>query len=163
IVNDSIYAALVESPQNFVTALPFRQQQIEDMAIVFTISRYDRPRNQSFRLQVRKAFEVVAPQPQAAASDGLPLLQLGIEEGSKNLARNERRSKIDPTVFRHFSSFKLSAVGTFFPNDFGARKTSSIVDYQRAAFAGNDVLALMKAKGGEFADRAQWAAVPARK
>lgn len=74
---------------------------------------------------------VAVPDRQAAIGDGLRLFQLGPEEGSRHLSRQERGTHLLPGVFIYLAPEESTAIGTFFADDLGLQCHCGIIDQQR--------------------------------
>ena len=67
-------------------------------------------------------------------------------KAARQLARQERRADVDPGVLVDLAAEELRSVGALLPDDLRALDEARVVDEQRAAFAGDDVLRLVKAE-----------------
>jgi len=88
----------------------------------------DRSTNPPGRLQADERFVVLDPDLQSPPGDGVGFLHLRPEKGRNNLARQIRRTEIDPGVFVNLSTEELAAVGPLLPDDLGAIGEALIID-----------------------------------
>jgi hypothetical protein len=82
-------------------------------------------------------------------------LELRPQECRDDLARQKGRADILPGVFVDLAAEKPAAIRSLLANDLGALRQLFIAHHQAAAFAGDDVLGLVKAETAEIADRAE--------
>jgi hypothetical protein len=88
--------------------------------------------------------------------------QLRPQEGRDQLARQQRRADVLPSVFVNLAAEEAAAIGALLANDFGAQAKGGIVHQQRAALTRHDVLGLVEGEAAEIADGAERRALVAR-
>ena len=104
-------------------------------------------RSSAFALERLERRVVALPDGAAArAVISLGLLELRPQERRDDLARQIRRADVDPGVLVDLAAEELRAVGALLADDLGALDEARVVDQQRAALAGDDVLGLVEAE-----------------
>ena len=131
------------------------QQQVVHVRVVPAVRGHDRPAQQAACLERRERRVVALPDREPRGRDALGLLELRGEERGDDLARQVRRADVDPGVLVDLAAEELRAVGALLADDLGALDEARVVDEQRAALAGDDVLGLVEAQRAERADRAE--------
>ncbi len=61
---------------------------------------------------------------------------------------------VDPAVFVHFALQEVEAVGALLPHNVRAVHEALVVDAQRSALSGDDVLGVVEAEAGHVPDGA---------
>ena len=90
------------------------------------------------------------------------LLQLGGEVRRDHFPGQERRSDVDPGVLVHLAPEELAPVGPLLADDLRPGGHRRIVDQQRAALAGDDVLRFVKTERTKVPQRPQRSAAMSR-
>src|SRR4051812_30683606 len=100
---------------------------------------------------------------QASRRDLLSILHLRPQERGDDVARQKRRADVHPGVFVDTSLKKRGAVGPLLSQNGGAIDKGRVVDEQGTAFAGDQVLRLVKAQRPDVTNRAQCLVLKLRK
>ena len=116
------------------------------MGIVLAASRDDWAAQAPGVLQRFQGVVIAVPNRQPARGDGVGFFHLRPQKGGDEFAGQIRRTDVHPGVFVHLAAEELAAVGALLADDLGASCQRRIVDQQRAAFAGDDVLGLVEAE-----------------
>src|SRR5438876_8050606 len=118
------------------------------MVRLFTVRRHTRKLHSGMGGPVIKVIVVILPNPLTPGLNQFTRFQLSVKEGCENLRRQITRADVDPCVLVRFAAKETAAIGSFFPNDFGAFDMLRIVNQQRAAFAAGKILGLVETLGG---------------
>src|SRR5947208_453044 len=81
----------------------------------------------------------------AAPPDLVHRLDLGVEEGARDLAGDVRRADVDPGVFVHLAPEELRPVRPLVAEDLRPVDQRGVVDAERAALAAGEVLRIVEA------------------
>src|SRR6266850_2472786 len=98
------------------------------MRIVFAISRNPRTTNSPLTLEALERLVISRPQRKPTRGHARRLFHLRPEKRRDDLARQEARSQIHPSVLVDLSPEELFTICTFFPDDFGPLHQALIVD-----------------------------------
>ena len=130
-------------------------EQVVQVRVVAAIARDDRPPDRAGRLEVRERFVVPLPDVEPARRDGVGLLHLRPQERGDDLAGQVRRTEVDPGVLVDLAPEELAAIRALLPDDLGALDEPRIVDQERTALAGDDVLRLVERERRHVPDAAE--------
>lgn len=129
------------------------------MEIAVAVFRDARQPQQTLHLQWLQPSPIEVVEFVPPSCDLVHLLQLAVQERTGNLARDIRRSDVNPRVFIHMTAEELPAVRSLVTNDFSAFQQAGIIHTESPALAAADVLCLVKAVSTKVTQRAQCPAV----
>ena len=117
--------------------------------VVLAVLRDDRPADLVLRLQFRKGLVVALPEQQPLRRDRRGFLQLCPQKRGDHFARQIGRAEVDPGVLVDLAAEEVAAVGALLAEDLGALGEAQVVDQQRPALAGDEVLGFVEAERGQ--------------
>src|SRR5205823_2224684 len=161
-MKDGIDAASVERLQQSRAPIQILHEHRVEMSIRSALGRYDGAAKEPFALEQLTVRMIQIPDRASLASQSLGLLELRPQERGRDLARQVRRADVDPRVLVDLPAEELAAVGALLSHDLSTLDPPGIVQQQRAAFAGDDVLRLVEAQRRARTEAAEWPAAVLR-
>src|SRR5260370_24007011 len=125
------------------------------MGVMRAALKNDRAAKTAGALEAGESLMVAVPMGLPAPCQGLGILELRPEKGRNDVARQIGGADIDPSILIDLAAEEFASVGAFFADDLGPLDEARVVDDQRAAFAGDEVLGLVEAEGRELSEASQ--------
>src|SRR6266568_5332658 len=131
------------------------EENVKEMKVIFTTLGYTRQAQQTSLFKRTEIAAIKVVNRATAFGNHVLRFQLGQQECAANLARQIRRSDIDPGVFVHFSTNEFAPISPLLADDLSPFDELRPINNQCAAFPANIILGLVKTVRAEVAYRAK--------
>ena len=156
IMKCGVDAARFEVPDQPRARREVVEQDVEHVTVAGRAGRIRlRQAQQAGALEFLKPASIRRAQALTLGGDRIGVLELSVQKGPDQLARQKRGANVDPGVLVDLAAKELRAVAAFLADDLGARDELGVVDEQRPALAANYVFRLVELETAKMPNRAR--------